>query len=57
LRVSFFEKEITNVINNEMELFKLKKMGNVRKNHNKGAFTVATPLWPSVGVKPNTWKG
>jgi hypothetical protein len=18
--------------------------------------TVATPLWPSVGVKPNTWK-
>jgi hypothetical protein len=19
--------------------------------------SVATPLWPSVGVKPNTWKG
>jgi hypothetical protein len=23
---------------------------------NFGNFSVATPLWPSVGVKPNTWK-
>ncbi len=21
-----------------------------------GGLNVATPLWPSVGVKPNTWK-
>jgi hypothetical protein len=40
LRNSFFEKERTNAINNEMELLKLKKMGNVRRNHNKGAFTL-----------------
>jgi len=40
LRVSLFEKERTNAINNEMELHKLKKMGNVRRNHNEGAFTL-----------------
>jgi hypothetical protein len=38
LTVSFFEKERNNAINNEMELLKLKKMGNVRRNHNEGAF-------------------
>jgi hypothetical protein len=40
LTVSFFEKERNNAINNEMELLKLKKMGNVRRNHNEGAFTL-----------------
>jgi hypothetical protein len=24
--------------------------------HDHNTFVVATPLWPSVGVKPNTWK-
>jgi hypothetical protein len=29
---------------------------NFSKVSKTNAICVATPLWPSVGVKPNTWK-
>jgi hypothetical protein len=30
--------------------------GIVRTSIHLASISVATPLWPSVGVKPNTWK-
>jgi len=40
----------------EEGIFEVEVISNLSIPQNNKTISVATPLWPSVGVKPNTWK-
>jgi hypothetical protein len=53
MQVHIFGKKCTSHKNEELNIDK-KNVNKEEEQDNEGP--VATLLWPSVGVKPNTWK-